>query len=306
MKVRIHREDEQKRHYICHLLDMPNWSYHYALALRRHEQQQEHLQGSHEDKLSLKKANEAIQEAITSHPSIVALLLSKNKVDTVSRSFRTDWKSILPTLQDMANIKFGTHNGTANQGYEKVVSIFINRSYKLWCADDTISWLYANCKIVVENRLAELEDLKNLTLESNESNATFSNKGKTDINVNLGKLPLALDRYNLINPQDFEDRFQMLPGDGNFLDQNLMDMAMEYNPQRRSLLRQLRQRQGGRRGGGPDDDVELQRMLLEQIQRERNGNEVVYIDPDAPLAELFLHSILPWARVQGVPPGGRR
>ena len=47
--------------------------------------------------------------------------------------------------------------------------------------------------------------------------------------------------------------------------------------------------------GANADELEMQRMLLEQMQQGRT-----IIDPDSPMLEVFLHSLMPWAQVDGV------
>ena len=267
---------------------MPNWAYHYALALRRLEEDTD----EQDTKVASMTANEALQQAILSHPSIVSLLLEKNSVNIRSRSFRTDWPSVLPILEQGSdkNDKIIA----PSKGYHKVVSIFIERSHKLWCADDTLSWLYANCQEVVM-KMKQNQDTKigtetdPMPVEANQPHCKGS----------------ALDRYYSCNPQDYSDRYQMLPGDGNFLDENIVALAMEYDPNRRPLLRHLRQNRNRQQQQLQEGEMELQRMLFEQMQRDRNGDGVVIVDPDAPIMELFLRSMMPWARVQGIPPGRR-
>ena len=46
---------------------------------------------------------------------------------------------------------------------------------------------------------------------------------------------------------------------------------------------------------------------FENRPREQNflGPPTTIIDPDLPLLEVFWRSVLPWARVEGVPPANR-
>lgn len=288
---------------------MPNWSYHYALALRRRElQQHEEVEGKSDDETSSKfptTANEALQTAISLHPSILSLLLEKNNTDIRSRSFRTDWPSVLPSLQKYSSMKLAV----VSQGYDKVSSIFIQRSHKLWCADDTVSWLYENCQQVVQALEEKQPTPINQDSESKMADVVPSSSSSGTPQDDKRSSPpsftscLALDRYYNCNPQDFADRYQMLPGDGQFLDEQLINLAMEYNPDRRPLLRhQLRRNRQQQQHQLEGEDMELQRMLLEQMQQAAGNGERVVIDPDSPLAEIFLRSMMPWTRVQGVPP----
>mmetsp|Transcript_20595 Transcript_20595/g.23879 ORF Transcript_20595/g.23879 Transcript_20595/m.23879 type:complete len:120 (-) Transcript_20595:88-447(-) len=112
--------------------------------------------------------------------------------------------------------------------------------------------------------------------------------------------------------------------------------------QRQEILARLRQRRENarRRGGGPQQQQQQQpenweeilppeileelrgggqgqvhlRHEQQRLEQQNNIQQVrtlfgtgrdgmVVVDPDLPLVELFWRSLLPWARVDGVPPG---
>ena len=108
----------------------------------------------------------------------------------------------------------------------------------------------------------------------------------------------ALLKYYEYDPCDFQDSFRRIPLDANPLDPSLMDAAMNYTANRRRFLRLNNRRHGGR---GDDEGIDLEMLARQQMAllgAGRDGMDV--IDPDLPLAELFLRSMMPWARVDGV------
>ena len=139
-----HRTMNENGEYDCHvseLISMPNWRYSYALALYKLSL----FASNDEDEDAMKvKATEALVSAIRCNPHIPQLLLDKNKVNITGRSFQTDWPSVLSPLREL-NEDLTTQQsilaGSLARDYEgakrKVVSVFIERSYKLWCGDDT-------------------------------------------------------------------------------------------------------------------------------------------------------------------------
>lgn len=154
----------------------------------------------------------------------------------------------------------------------------MRRSHKLWKPDDVQAWLYAHCKAVVD--------------EADHGTPPTPYNDDT----------VALTRYDRCDPDDYDDTFQTLPGDANPLDEAIVAPAMAWNPQRRRMLRQQQEQQQGGQFHANNEEVEMQRLILEQIRRDRGATVV---DPDAPLAEVFLRSMMPWATVDGVDPAAR-
>jgi hypothetical protein len=131
-----------------------------------------------------------------------------------------------------------------------------------------------------------------------ESKVENKIRGDAD-EYNLGSLE-ALEKYSAFDPMDFLDSFRRIPADANPLDPGLMDAALNYTPNRRRFLRINRQH--GARG---ENDQGLDLEMLARQQRTMLGagrNQMQIIDPDLPLMELFWRSMMPWARVEGVPP----
>lgn len=261
-------EDEDNRH-ICELRDMPNWAYSYALAMYRKSHFDEDQGDDEIDGITLEEqADNALDHALSRYPFIVRLLLEKNGVNVKSRSFRTDWPSVIDTLDLM--------NRNSNAGVEKISSIFVERNSKLWSGDDVLKWLFRGCQRIVETKEVE-------------------NTADDGVVSSLE----ALEKYSVFDPMDFQDSFRRIPADANPLDPGLMDAALNYTPNRRRFLRMNRQ-QGGR---GNEQGLDLEMLARQQrtmLGTGRNGMQV--IDPDLPLMELFWRSMMPWARVDGVPP----
>ena len=265
-----HYEDEDNRH-SCELRDMPNWAYSYALAMYRKSHFDEDQGDDESDGITLEEqADNALDHALSRYPFIVRLLLEKNGVNLKSRAFRTDWPSVIDTLDLM--------NRNSNAGVEKITSIFVERNFKLWSGDDVLKWLFRGCQRIVETK----------EVEKNTDDGGISSLE-------------ALEKYSVFDPMDFQDSFRRIPADVNPLDPGLMDAALNYTPNRRRFLRVNRQ-QGGR---GNEQGLDLEMLARQQrtmLGTGRNGMDI--IDPDLPMMELFWRSMLPWARVDGVPPNG--
>ena len=105
-----------------------------------------------------------------------------------------------------------------------------------------------------------------------------------------------LSRYNKCDPEDYQDRFQTLPGDENTLDENLVAPAMVWNPQQRNFIRSL-QKKKQQPHHANQEEVELQRIFWEKMRRDNN---MIMVDPadGSPLVEMFLRSMLPWNSVE--------
>jgi len=250
---------------------MPNWAYSYALAMYRKSHFDEDQGDDESDGITLEEqADNALDHALSRYPFIVRLLLEKNGVNLKSRAFRTDWPSVIDTLDLM--------NRNSNAGIEKITSIFVERNFKLWSGDDVLKWLFRGCQRIVETK----------EVEKNTDDGGISSLE-------------ALEKYSVFDPMDFQDSFRRIPADVNPLDPGLMDAALNYTPNRRRFLRVNRQ-QGGR---GNEQGLDLEMLARQQrtmLGTGRNGMDI--IDPDLPMMELFWRSMLPWARVDGVPPNG--
>ena len=157
---------------------------------------------------------------------------------------------------------------TKPQVISHIVNIFVQRSHKLWSSDETLKWLYDISVEVMNRGIGE------------SKYCDYDDRCLT-----------ALNRYNRCDPSDYEDRFKTLPAEANPLDPALVAPALAVDPNRR-MMRRNRALNNAIDGV---DEMEVQRMLFEQM--EHNG---ALIDPDSPLLEVFLHSLMPWAQVDGV------
>ena len=261
---------------------MPNWCFSYALALYKLSYSTS-FDEEEEEELMRSKATEQLKKAISSYPMIPKLLLEKNNINTRGRSFQTDWPSVLSPLreinQEVRNFEATKVNSLVREferAKEKITQIFVERSHKLWCGDDVVKWLYECCADVVAKR------------------------DELDLFDDAKIVPVALIRYGTFDPADFQDSFPNIPA-ANALDPMLVDLAMHVRPNARRMLRLPNQRRGD--NGNDFDGIEQRAMqqMRTLLGTGRDGMEV--IDPDLPIAEVFWRSMMPWARVDGVPPG---
>lgn len=300
---------------------MPNWSYSYAFALYRkslyvgdeYEDESQEKNGNINDdgedvehatdneiakeKSISQQADDALDAALCRFPFIPRLLLEKNNVNvTTARSFQTDWPEVIGPLE---KINYACNTTSV----EKIASIFVERSYKLWSGEDIQKWLYQGCQRVVKIR-SLVEDAK-LSGEGGVGEGEAA-QATTSLSSDPYSPSPSLDRYLKVDPMDYHDSFRRIPVDVNPLDPGVRDAALNYTPNRRRFLRMNHMRQGGR-GGNNEGGIDLetiarrqQEMMATLLGAGRDGMAV--IDPDLPLAEVFWRSMMPWARVEGVPP----
>lgn len=297
----------------CDLVQMPNWSYSYALALYLREQQREidgvdnsnnYDDGEEDGNDHLSDVQ--LQKALMLYPSVLLGLLEINQVDVKSHSFNSenDWPTILPEFKTYSNLK----RSSSSTAVGKIIQIFIKRNHTLWKHDNIVTWLSRNCKAVVEKLQTEGDKkLSSLPPETAEAQEEEKESPQEKSIKNIHK---AIDRYRTCDPNDYSDRFQTL-GDMNFINEAFIGPALIWNPMRQG--QQGRMANVNRRGGNnaainrhhfqqhqaqQQQMLEMQRLMLAQQQEAEMGT--VVLDPDSPLMELFWRSFLPWSRVQGV------
>lgn len=265
----MYKDDTTEDGYECGLLDMPNWSFSYALALYR-------LNAHSESEKSEAKADEAIQAALRRFPSVWEQLLIKNEVNMTSRSFQTDWPAVLEFLR--RHIGFMENNlssaaaadpvvrSCTSQAHDLITRIFVQQNHKLWGVDAILGWVYRNLVKVQESNCSD-----------------------------VAPLCPALMRYARCDPADYEEKFQTMPADANPLDPGIVAHAMTVDTSRPRFMQ--RAARGG--GGLPD---ELERNLQGRVIA---GPPTEMIDPDWPVMEVFWRSFMPWAHVEGVAPPNR-
>ena len=272
--IQVHyRDDSTRKDFVGHLLDLPNWRYSYALAFYR-------LGKARGDKFMDERANEEIQRAVRQFPAVVEQLLVRNELDRSGRSFRTDWPTVLAKLRSMDRTPPSEgfdpimHHATS-QVAQLIIKIFVERNSKLWSSINIVNWIYDASAIVT-----------------------------TDLNSAKYSLPMhpSILRYSRIDPTDYEERFRHLPPEVNPLDPNLVATALVVDPNRRRLFRGG---DGVARGG---DDGELDLLNQGWVAGQGlmiGGRPTNIIDPDDPMLEVFLRSLLPWNHVGGIPPPRR-
>jgi len=278
--IRIHSTgsslQEEVQSCSCDLLDMPNWAFSYALARKRLERRcppsSQPCEENNKRNAELSTADDYLLCALRRFPSVLCLLLENNK-DQLFCANNMDWSSINSQFQKLAGIIL--HN---NRAMDHIIRIFILRSRELWYSKDVWVWLYECALRVVNCECAAMNDEKGTDHNSTQQSS-------------------ALDRYLSCDPEDYEDNFKRLPLDANPLDEALMAPALvvNMNQRRDNLIRFNR----GNNNEPPQLDEQhrdLQQMILAQF-----GAQQVIIDPNDPMLSIFFRSILPWARVEGVP-----
>lgn len=144
-----------------------------------------------------------------------------DEINATSRSFRTDWPSALEFLDEI-DIEFQKRNIEAYksdpitrsrtaQTYDLIARIFVQQNFKLWSSSKVLTWVYENVMMLREER-------KNAGLKE--------------------PLPLspAISRYLSADPTDYEDKFHTMPADANPFDPNIIQLALNVDPNRRRLV----------------------------------------------------------------------
>ena len=314
--ITIHYKDPlTDRHHKCNLIDMPNWAFSYALALYRLAQQQ---QNENEDEDSgdessspseqyQERAEEALVHALRTFPMVLPKLLAMNNVNVEDRGMIMDWPSILPLYIADAN---GTNSIATNDTVEDrvtrasgehLVRIFVQRCHKLWKEDDLVKWMF-HCaqRVIMEHQEQEQEG----------KSSTPSTTTDTPSTPMTSTFSPALARYAQCDPSEYEDSFRTFPPEAIALDPNIVAPAMALGPNgRRRFLRQRgqqqQQQQLQREAGQGQDPLEIIRRLLGLGNDDGGLGDVEVLDPDSPLLQLYLQSLLPWAQVEGVRPPPR-
>ncbi len=284
--------------YCGSLLDLPNWSYSYALALyelQRALQCVEDDNGSHAAQADAIKiaADSAIQNAMRRYPSIILYLLNNLEIDTTGRSFQRDWMTVLDHVTSHARelirqwysaVPDTIILSATIKACDLISKIFVEQNAKLYGDDDVLQWLYDN--------LAALKETNSTTTTTTDVPAPSP----------------AILRYAHVDPSDYSTKVQTLPPDANIIDNGLLAHAMIVDPRRPRYLRGNQRR--GDRGGGNDDmeNIQFDELGNPFLPRQQQQRAATYfgppseaIDPDWPMTEVFLRSILPWNYVEGLP-----
>jgi hypothetical protein len=279
--------------YQCNILDLPNWAYSYALALFDMHKAMQCID-SDDDDIQIRveeikaKADIAIQGAMRRFPSVVGCILHKLEIDTTGRSFQRDWVTVLDQAAINARELIRHWHATTTDSSilsstirttDVITKIFVEQSAKLYEQDDVLQWIYDNLVVI----------------QTNVSTTT---------DVPIPPPPsAAIMRYANVDPADYTNKIQTLPPDANIIDNGLLAHAMTMDPRRPRYLR----RNNRRDGRDDQDDIlfdELGNPFLPQ-QASYFGPPTEAIDPDWPMTEVFLRSILPWTYVEGLPPPRR-
>ena len=298
-RITIHYIDPSTdRHHFCRLLDMPNFAFSYALALYRLSSDEDGRRGGRWKKEERQRADDALVDALRRFPLVLPKLLAMIGVNTEDRSFRADWPTVLPYFNADASHSANRDTGSsaedrvARAGGEHVVGIFVKRCHGLWKEDKILCWLY-QCAVLVVQDQPQNDRSSSPTHPTIPLVSTFSP---------------ALSRYAKCDPSEFEDSFRTFPPEAIALDPNVVIPAMEVGPHgRRRFLR---------RGRQPQQEAEEEQAfgidgaggLRQMLGLGGNGGvaaAVDVLDPDLPLLQLYMQSLLPWSQVEGVRPPAR-
>jgi Transcriptional repressor TCF25 len=201
--------DDANLCYQCDLLNMPNWAYSHAVALYQMSllvvddnngnasNDDEDLSPSWQD-----RANQALQQAMRAHPTVVGNLLLACEVDTTGRSFQRNWPNVLGKATDAAQRLVHAHFNkctTADetivvtatlQAVDKVISIYTKVAAKTWCQgggntsnndnerrNDLFQWLHDNLVEAMqeEERISNLKQPPRTDTSKNDKDEDNAN-----------------------------------------------------------------------------------------------------------------------------------
>jgi hypothetical protein len=331
-----HMDPLTGRHLRCRLKDMPNWAFSYALALYRLREC-----GLSDDEYTLvaekgdprrgrAAADEALIQALSHFPSLLPkLLVAMNIIESNvpgrytfrSGSSGMDWSTVLPFFNCVTNNQNNSvDDRIAKASGEHVASIFVKKCHNLWKDDGVLRWLYQCAeKVALGNHSScdQLQQQQHCEVfvggldEEKEGvptvHASHADEGKGTVfplplHVTSNFSP-ALARYAQCDPSEYEDAFRTFPPEAIGLDPNILAPAMvalePNNVGRRRFFRRDRQQQQHH-----IDDEELVPLHTVDVLRRMLPDDEI-LDPDLPLLQLYLQSLLPWAHVEGVRPPPR-
>lgn len=251
---------------------------------------------------------------------------------------RMDWPSMLPHFSGDAMEGNGVNDTVEERvtraSGEHLVRIYVERCHKLWKEDDVVQLLYRIAEKVVWQHLrssaedkveeeefeqtaqpGEAQDDAAPADGSAQDGPAPTNGSKSVPSALTSTFSPAIARYAQCDPSEYEDAFHTFPPEAIALDPNIVAPAMALGPNRRGrFLRRGQQQQQQQRhgGGGMDggagghDPLEIVRQMLGMGgNNDGVGQGVEMLDPDSPLLQLYLQSLLPWAQVEGVRPPPR-
>jgi hypothetical protein len=333
-QITIYHMDDEALEYSCDLLDMPNWAFSYAMALKRLEDAgitpegresskegdadvdntDDNKTNEHEDlepkTVPPPSADEALRQALVRFPDVLQHLVDENNLDTTGRSFQMDWPPVLEYFRLAPRVSQSEDDITTNKAVSHVTKIFILRSHKLWSSEQVVAWLYQCALHVKEQNLLDVtmecvEDSQGEVDTVGEEQGMDNIAASVKPSSRLRSYPKALVKYLVCDLEDYEDSVRRLPPDANPLDEALVAPALALDPHGRRRFR-LNNGRGG--GGGvnglPDEnDLDLQQRLLAQFGMADGAGDgaTLRVNPEDPIVQVFLQSLLPWARVDGVP-----
>jgi hypothetical protein len=286
--------------------------------------------------------DDALIQALSRFPGVLPeLLVAMNIVESNvpgQYSFRSgsssmDWSTVLPFFNGVTNNHYNSADDRiARASGEHLTSIFVKKCHNLWKDEGVLRWLY-ECAVKValgehnscKQQQQQQQQLKT-SLAVNMSDVSVGGlheekDGNPNVHTSIaaeGKgtlppLPLhvmpsfspALARYAQCDPSEYEEAFRTFPPEAIGLNPNILAPAMvaidPNNVGRRRFFRQGRQQPQHR-----NDDEELGEgghNVVDVLRRMLPEDEV--LDPDSPLLQLYLQSLLPWAHVEGVRPPPR-
>jgi hypothetical protein len=260
---------------------MPNWAFSYALAKKRLENRMTGRCRENDDTATLQNtADQCLQSALYRFPSVLCALIENNQ-DCQRRANNMDWSAVATSFQHRSS--HCNANPHDIQAIAHIAKIYIQRSRSLWYEQTVWAWLYQCARHVIE---------------SNGETIPIDTRLRTQ-NGSIEESPppsySVLERYLACDPEDYQDAFKRLPMDANPLEGARIRPALEINNVPRNNRRLPR----------PINNDEIQangqERDLPHILFGRRGAEYTIINADDPILSIFLRSILPWTRVDGVP-----
>jgi hypothetical protein len=290
--IRIwYRDEQDSTTYSCSLLEMPNFAYSNALALFRiATAPHDGGTGTTTDAESAEEANRALRAAILAFP-LVAVLLLDEVGGGRSISFE-EWSSVRVFAEEYdRTIRYRSFIGSGAASSCGSSDLFIQEATQQ--AVDVLLRIYVqqNAKFWTDGAMAFLYDgLVSVQQQQSLAGSPVRPRPPSP----------ALMRYSGVKARDYVDRIQQLPAEVGVVDFDWVEDVLEVELNRRvffhgedgrDIRRQFREFVAG--GGGPGGNRRAHWL---------GGPPTNVVDLDWPLLEVFWRSLLPWNRVDGIPP----
>lgn len=259
-----HTDPSTDQHHTCQLIDAPNWAFSYALAL--FHLYEDSVKNDDDDNTWVKlhaAANDVLVQALSRFPMVLPKLL------------------VAMEIVDQNGIgQYSFRSGSSSMDWSTVLPYFHAENDE--CVMRETGYHLMDIFVKRCYRLWKEADIIQWVYDCAERVCL------EDLSMaNVAQPPCispALARYAQTDPSEYEDGFRTFPPEAIGLNPQVLAPAM-------SAVEPRGPRRFYRREQNQLDTADM--AILRHVE---------ILDPDSPLLQLYLQSLMPWAQVEGVQP----